>query len=51
MSLACVRDGMECNGCLCCQEEPETSCKCWCGDHIRADESYYETEKEDNHGF
>lgn len=42
MSLACVHGGMECNGCLCCQEEPETIGKCWCGDHIHADEDYYE---------
>lgn len=44
MSLTCVRGGMECNGCLCCQVEPEPIGKCWCGDQIHADESYYEIE-------
>lgn len=53
MSIACVRGGHECNGCLCCQEEPETIDKCWCGGYIHADESYYDgvCEKEHKYGF
>jgi hypothetical protein len=44
MSLACERFCKVCDGCLECQEEAEPIGKCWCGDHIHADESYYEIE-------
>lgn len=42
MSFSCVHGGHECNGCMCCQPEPEPIGKCWCGEPIHADETRYE---------